>query len=195
MPAAATGCSTALGALLSIAISGTVKTSTMTGVEVGTDFTVSLLAEPTALYRMIEGQGLVQDGISPHKACDLEVSFSSGLKAHYTAPADPTLGLYFSVEKGRVVYDGAWVSEDPVDGSAGLPLDFHEGDTLFGGVFDITFARGSIPSLTLTECVGSLGKSALVDATLDIWKGWSSNTVISADLKELVISKAPVIEK
>ena len=79
MPSASS-CSTALGALIAVSISGKVKESILPGVAVGDELTVSFLAEPTALVREIEGQGIVQDGIGVHRVCteDFALKFSSG---------------------------------------------------------------------------------------------------------------------
>ena len=198
MPSASS-CSTALGALIAVSISGKVKESILPGVAVGDELTVSFLAEPTALVREIEGQGIVQDGIGVHRVCteDFAVKFSSGAVGHAllppALPAAPVVqgvpagGLWFSVMKGRVIYDGAWVSTDPTDASKGVPLDFHDKAT-YGGVFDISLLRHSMPSLELPEAVGSYDAKLAVDATLTVWKDWTSNFVVSADFDKLTMS-------
>ena len=200
MPSASS-CSTALGALIAVSISGKVKESILPGVAVGDELTVSFLAEPTALVREIEGQGIVQDGIGVHRVCteDFAVKFSSGAVGHAllppALPAAPVVqgvpagGLWFSVMKGRVIYDGGWVSTDPTDASKGVPLDFHDKAT-YGGVFDISLLRHSMPSLELPEAVGSYDAKLAVDATLTVWKDWTSNFVISADFDKLTMSTA-----
>ena len=87
----------------------------------------------------------------------------------------------------RVIYDGAWVSTDPTDASKGVPLDFHDKAT-YGGVFDISLLRHSMPSLELPEAVGAYDAKLAVDATLTVWKDWTSNFVVSADFDKLTMS-------
>ena len=133
MPSASS-CSTALGALIAVSISGKVKESILPGVAVGDELTVSFLAEPTALVREIEGQGIVQDGIGVHRVCteDFAVKFSSGAVGRARpsggpggngAPgvALPRISQPFNTaaaatslapEDARALYGNSWVDDD-----------------------------------------------------------------------------------
>ena len=81
-----TGCKAPkTGALMSVVISGLVKSSKMPGVHNGSTVNIQFLAEPQGLIREIPGQGVVYDGISPYKVCpeDFDVKFSTGVKGRF----------------------------------------------------------------------------------------------------------------
>ena len=107
-------------------------------------------------------------------------------------------GLWFSLMQERVVYDGAWVSVNPTDGSIGFPLSVHgtrmdaAGKPVekWGAVMELSFKRGTIKSTDLASSIGSYGADALQKGTLYVWKSWESNTVISIDFEKLEIEKA-----
>jgi hypothetical protein len=201
-------CSTALGPLMSVILTGTVRESVMPGVKAGEEIKISFLAESTAMVRDIKGQGIVYDGISPYKVCqqDFEVSFSSGFTAHFKRPPPPAPtavsgtpgappgGLWFSLMKERVIYDGAWVSTESSDGTIGLPLDMHDKLATYGGVFDVSFNRFALPSQKIADAVGTYDKSKSNKAMLKIWKDWTANFVIQADFEKMVIAEAPNLE-
>jgi len=165
-----TGCQAPkTGALMSVVISGLVKSSKMPGVHNGSTVNIQFLAEPQGLIRDIVGQGVVYDGISPYKICpeDFDVKFSTGVKGRFIpekkglwekkepvwppvtkdTPQGPlvTGALWMSILRGRSVYDGAFVSMDPADPRVGLPLDMHDASSKYGAFFDVTFKRWSMP--------------------------------------------------
>jgi len=201
-------CSSKLGPLVSVLISGTVRESQMPGVKAGEEVKVSFLAESTAIVRNIVGQGIVYDGISPYKVCqeDFSVSFSSGFTGHFLKPPPPGPlavsgtqgvppgGLWFALMKERVIYDGAWVSTESSDGTVGVPLDMHDSLATYGGVFNVELDRFALPSQKITEAVGTYDKSVLVKADLNIWKDWAANYVIKADFDKMTIAEAPSIQ-
>ena len=160
-PAPTSSCSNKMGTLISVVLAGKVSQSLMPGIQVGDEMTVSFLAETTKLHREVVGQGVVYDGIAPYKVCDddFEVTFSSGVRAHYLPPETPPVapidigapetasGLYFSLMKARTVYDGAWVSSTPSNSQTGVPLDMYDSTSAYGGIFDVSCAAaGPFPT-------------------------------------------------
>ena len=100
--------------------------------------------------------------------------------------------MWFSLMSARVVFDGAWVSTNPTDASAGMPLLLHGAgpkDT-FGGIFDLQLARHTIPSLKLADAVGTYDKHHLVSAELSIWRSWAANVEVGIAFDTLTIAKA-----
>lgn len=206
-------CTAGLGSLLSVTISGTVRESLLPSVPVGDSLSISFLAEPKALVREVPGQGIVADGIAPYKVCpaDFEVSTSSGFKAHYDVPKpvppplgvapDPNAGaLWFSMMSARSVHDGVYLSTDLANAAIGVPLGVHTSDpkTTFGGVFDVTFGRHSLPNgsghgVPITGAIGEFDSDVSVAASLKVWKDWEAHTVISADFDKMTISKTTPI--
>tara|TARA_B110001452_G_scaffold263547_1_gene265150 strand:+ start:812 stop:1483 length:672 start_codon:yes stop_codon:yes gene_type:complete len=206
-------CTAGLGALLSVVISGTVRESLLPSVAVGDTLSISFLAEPKALVREVPGQGIVTDGIAPYKVCpeEFEVSTSSGFSAHYTVPPvvpplpgvepDPNAGaLWFSMLSARSVHDGVYLSTDLANAAMGVPLGVHTSDpkTIFGGAFDVTFARHSLPNgsghgVPITGAIGEFDAGVSVAASLKVWKDWAAHVVINADFDKMTISKTTPI--
>lgn len=215
--AAGPSCTASLGALLSIVISGTVHESLLPGVAVGDTLSISFLAEPKALVREIPEQGIIADGIAPYKVCpgDFVVSTSSGFTAHYQVPPvvppaegvlpDPNAGaLWFNMVSARSVYDGVYLSTDVANAALGVPLGVHTTDPkdIFGGVFDVTFARHSLPSggemgtnsgVPIMSAIGEFDAGVSVAASLKVWKDWAAHVVINADFDKMTISKTTPI--
>jgi len=191
---------------MSIVITGKVRDVSIPGVKPGDTLKLSFLAESTPLVREIEEQGIVQDGIAPYKVCDEDFSLktSSGLSIHLgPMPVDPLDGtvssLWFSVQKERPVYDGAWLSTEPVDAKKGIPLTIHPlrptgataaAKTTWGGVFSLFFKGKTWPSLSLPADIGTYTAHSVVGSTLEIWKDWDSNVVLSCDFDQMQVSKA-----
>ena len=81
----------------------------------------------------------------------------------------------------------------------GVPLAVHgtvidatgKPATTYGGVFDLSFPRGTIKSLDVSSAVGSsITSGAGKKSTLQVWRGWSANTVLTAEFEEIAF--APV---
>ncbi len=201
-------CGGALSTLISIVISGKVRDAQwpLNGVNAGDDVTLSFLAEPDVLVRNIAGQGMVQDGIAPYKVCSdgFALDFGSSKAYHMELGALPVgidgtpSSVWFSLMQQRVVWDGAWVSTDPADESKGFPLTAHGIATdskgvpveTFGGVFGMSFDPQTVKTLDLAKAVGEYGANALHKATLHVWRGWESNTVIDIEFGQMKIQKA-----
>merc|ERR1719453_625241 len=185
----------ALGALVSVLITGKVTESDMPNVNVGEKMQLSFIVEKEALVRNIVGQGIVTDGIAPYQVCTDDFALTFDNKVHMHLGDLPMLEdgspsyAWFSLMEKRVVDDGAWVSMDAVDGSKGVPLAVHgtvvdatgKPATTYGGVFDLSFPRGTIKSLDVSSAVGSsITSGAGKKGTLQVWRGWSANTVLTA---------------
>lgn len=108
-------------------------------------------------------------------------------------PPPPSPSLWFALMRARVVHDGFWLSNEPADAKVGVPLDFHDATSTYGGVFDVMFERHTL-SQSITEAEGTYDASVLVKSALKIWKDWKANFVITADFDTITISKAHTIE-
>lgn len=196
----------ALSTLMAVSLTGKVRDSVYPNVNAGDEVKVSFIAERESLVRFIEGQGLVTDGIAPYKVCPEDFTLSFNKKEHmHLAPLPPTLtgepsNVWFSVMSKRVVYDGAWVSIDPIDGSKGVPLLIHGEDvdatgaptTKVGAVFDVSLARGTFASTEASALVGHSYDATELNAegtTMQLWKGWEQNVQITVDFEKLSIKK------
>jgi len=193
-------CGKALETLVAVAITGKVDVSTFQAsknmtINAGDSVTMKFLADPTVMYRFAEGN-YVKDGIGPYPICEEEFSISIGTKVlGHLGMAPPTYeglpgSFYFSLMQGRPVRDGAWVSQDPVDPMAGFPLKLHgQGPgSKFGGTFALDYARHTIPTTDLTSASGTYGTKGLVKATMDLWNGWSANTVATIKFDSMTVS-------
>lgn len=199
-------CTQAIGALVSVLISGKCGDGNLAGVKAGDTFKMAFHTESISPIREIEGQGVVYDGISPLRVCteDFTLTFSSGMHAHLgelgmtpspdgVIPPTPN-DLWFSIMKERVTTDGAWVSINPTDASKGFPLGFHGvlppggKTTTYGAVLDINLLRQTIPSLNILDSFGTYTASDAVSATFKIWRGWSANTALTCEVTEMKIS-------
>merc|ERR1719453_1062598 len=166
----------ALGALVSVLITGKVTESDLPGVTAGEKMQLSFLVEKEALVRNIVGQGIVTDGIAPYQVCSEDFALTFDNKVHMHLGDLPMLEdgspsyAWFSLMEKRVVDDGAWVSMDAVDGSKGVPLAVHgtvvdatgKPATTYGGVFDLSFPRGTLESIDISSAVGTTISGAAV---------------------------------
>lgn len=185
--------------LVGVLIAGKCGEGNVAGVKPGDSFKLSFDVESVAPVREIKGQGIVHDGISPHRVCDddFSLTFSSGMHAHLAPLGESEYGpneLWFSLMKERVTTDGAWIGLSPVDGSAGFPIAFHGPlppggkTTTYGAVVDMEFLRQTIPSLDILDSAGTYAASEAVSTTFKIWRGWSANTALTCDITELTIT-------
>lgn len=186
-----------MATLLRVTIMGKVGTSTMSNFTVGDTVKMSFLANPTPLYRFAEGN-VVKDGIAPYTICpgDFSMTFGKKVLAHLGAPPVDELGVvggfYFSMQKSRPVYDGAWVSSNPTDGSIGFPLAFHGvvPSSSFGGRFSLTYDRYTVPDINFPAGFGTYTTKGLVDSTFEVYNGWLPNVVLTCKLDSLKVAPA-----
>ena len=84
----------AIGALVSIVVTGKVTDSVFEGVKPGDEVTFSFLAERKSPVREIPGQGVVFDNISPHMVCteDFEIAFNNKAHMMHLGPIPPVCG-------------------------------------------------------------------------------------------------------
>jgi hypothetical protein len=117
-------CAKAISSLVSVTLTGKVSFSALgvdskavANVTKGESMSISFLIDPEPLFREIEGQGVVYDGIAPYPICSNDFALSlSSVKWPFArlgpAPVleDGTTGsFYFSLMKSRPVNDGAWM--------------------------------------------------------------------------------------
>jgi len=189
--------STPLSLLVRVVITGKVGASSMGNFTTGMPVKMSFLADQKAMYRFAEGN-VVMDGIGPHQICpeEFKMTFGSKLQAHLgDAPpnADGTPGgFYFSLMQSRPVYDGAWVSQNPVDGSEGFPLVFHgvAKSAKFGGRFSLTYNRNTVSGTTFPKGYNTYSSKGIVDSIFEIYNGWLPNVVLTANMDKMVIEPA-----
>ena len=101
-------------------------------------------------------------------------------------------GFYFSLMQSRPVYDGAWVSQNPVDGTEGFPLVFHgvAKSAKFGGRFSLTYNRNTVSSISFPKAYNTYSSKGLVDSIFEIYNGWLPNVVLTANMDKMVIEPA-----
>ena len=101
-------------------------------------------------------------------------------------------GFYFSLMQSRPVYDGAWVSQNPVDGSEGFPLVFHgvAKSAKFGGRFSLTYNRNTVSGTTFPKGYNTYSSKGIVDSIFEIYNGWLPNVVLTANMDKMVIEPA-----
>ena len=103
-------------------------------------------------------------------------------------------GFYFSLMQSRPVYDGAWVSQNPVDGTEGFPLVFHgvAKSAKFGGRFSLTYHRNTVSSISFPKAYNTYSSKGLVESKsiFEIYNGWLPNVVLTANMDKMVIEPA-----
>ena len=200
-------CTKGLGALVSVVITGKVSDGNLGGVSKGDRVDLSFLANPKQMVRVIEGQGAVLDGIGPYPVCteDFALTVSSGHRFYLGAMPvglDGTPGtVHFSLMHSRPVYDGAWVSTNPADGTEGVPLVLHgdkaaKSNSKHTGIFNLVFERGTIPTTDLKSAAGSSSSGSryshksLVRGKFQVWTYWRGNVSVDVDFDAMTIEHA-----
>ena len=202
-------CSAAVGALFRVMITGKIATSGIKNITAADTVTMSFLVDPTVLERVVEGHPVL-DGIAPYPICteDFSLKFSSpkssmkfylgGPPAPATPEAVPATTLYFSLQKSRPVYDGAWVSYLP-DAVSDVPLEVHGSFTggveaVYNGRFGFNSAQFTFPSLDIAEAVGTYSPTGALH-TFKIWRDWEANVVLTWNVDKITIARGATLHK
>jgi len=200
-------CAKAISSLVSVTLTGKVSFSALgvdskavANVTKGESMSISFLIDPEPLFREIEGQGVVYDGIAPYPICSNDFALSlSSVKWPFArlgpAPVleDGTTGsFYFSLMKSRPVNDGAWISMNAVQGSIGVPLALHgvTSTAKYNGVFEVRFERDTLPAKELPAAFGTYTTDGLLWSQLKITRDWDANVVVTATFDSLTIAPA-----
>ena len=207
---AAPMCAPAVSSLVKVLITGTVASSTMSpgivNATAGDPVKISFYALPTAMFRMAEGF-VVKDGIAPYQICEEDFIFKIGNNpARLGQPPKTYEGdrgaFYFSLEQSRPVNDGAWISQNAVDGKAGFPVVFHgrtedNGQDRFGLLFNLDFKvrahyRFGCSRIPIRRCAPPhpASRTPAADVALLVWlasRHAQRNTVKSLELTDKVV--------